>query len=522
MNEFAANSLEHKLGLDTPSAPVYSHQQEKESGIESPYKANDAEELAKNDPDFLAGLAMPMTFIYLWPPVFRAVWEWLTTYVQRSRDFSQLVLGLPRGFGKTTLIKIFILYCILFTKKKFILVINAREELAVNTVGDVCRMLDEPNMVRLFGDWKIGIEKNTQTTKIFGFRGRSIVLWAAGADTGIRGINVNNERPDVMIFDDVQSRKDADSKVVSEALETNIIGTAMKAKSPHGCLFVFIGNMYPTPYSILRKLKSNPNWVKFIVGGILADGTSLWEELQPVKQLIAEYKNDSSMGHGEIFRAEVLNDENASVNNTIDLALVPAYKFDENEPATHRFIIVDPASDKEKADLVTIGLCEVYNTYPVLRKTLEGKFSPGDIIKESIKMCLEHNCRVVIFEATGGQYQYLYWFKKFCEDPEHLITGIEALEVHSGTMSKNGRIVNALKMYIKGELWCHPDAKVQLHDQIINFNPAKTKNNDGILDVLTYMPKVLEMYGDYIQSVTNVFEMQEFETTGVWEYNTSF
>src|ERR1700753_4003264 len=131
------NSLEAKLGLEgfdvrTREEKVSRPQENRpEDGVESNYKAEDARDAAKNDLDFLSGLAMPLVTVFLWPPVFKAVWEWLTAYAQKTRDFSQLVLGLPRGFGKTTLIKLFILYCILFTKKKFILVINAREDLAV-------------------------------------------------------------------------------------------------------------------------------------------------------------------------------------------------------------------------------------------------------------------------------------------------------------------------------------------------------------------------------------------------------
>ncbi len=104
------------------------------------------------------------------------------------------------------------------------------------------------------------------------------------------------------------TRADADSETVSTNLETWMFGTAMKAKSPEGCLFVFIANMYPTKWSLLRRLKHNPTWMKFIAGGILADGTSLWEDLQPIAQLLREFENDLSAGRPEIFYAEVLND----------------------------------------------------------------------------------------------------------------------------------------------------------------------------------------------------------------------
>ena len=80
---------------------------------------------AKFDLDFLAALIMPTIFIYFFPPVFISVWNWLLSFVHQARTFPQLALGLPRGFGKTTLMKIFIIYCILFTKRRFILIISA-------------------------------------------------------------------------------------------------------------------------------------------------------------------------------------------------------------------------------------------------------------------------------------------------------------------------------------------------------------------------------------------------------------
>jgi hypothetical protein len=66
-----------------------------------------------------------------------------------------------------------------------------------------------------FGDWRLAVSNNTQTRKVFAYRGRSIILKAAGAGTGIRGITEKNRRPDLMIFDDIQSREDSESELLA-------------------------------------------------------------------------------------------------------------------------------------------------------------------------------------------------------------------------------------------------------------------------------------------------------------------
>src|SRR6478736_3114505 len=108
---------EAKLGFSGEN-----HEEPKEEFKEAAFNAQEVHDLAKNSLDFLAALALPTVFKYLFPMVFQSIWNWLVLYVHKVRDFSQLAIGLPRGFGKTMLIKIFILYTILFTKKQFILI----------------------------------------------------------------------------------------------------------------------------------------------------------------------------------------------------------------------------------------------------------------------------------------------------------------------------------------------------------------------------------------------------------------
>lgn len=504
----------------SPSEPLKNGAEEEDLRTqEAVFETSQVMELARNSLDFLAGLSMPTIFTFCFPPVFISIWIWLVSFVHKARDFSQLAIGLPRGFGKTSVIKLFVLYSILFTKRQFILVINDNATKAESTISDVIDMLNEPNIIKVFGDWKIGVEMDTQSMKKFGFRGRNIILAALGAGSSMRGINVKQLRPDIMIFDDIQSKETSESEVLSTNLEKWLIGTAMKAKSPTGCLYIFLANMYPTKWSLLRRLKANPTWTKFIAGGILADGTSLWEELQPIEQLKKEFLNDLSMGRPEIFYSEVLNDENASSNNLVDFGKIPKYVRPDDTIPDGKFVLIDPSKGAINSDNCAIGYSEVFSGVPVLRKLTNKRLSPGDTIRQALTYCLENNCKLVIIEAVAYQATLCYWFNFICQQIG--ITGIEVVEIYTGGYSKNHRILSMFKQLPAGEIQIHPDVFPEVSVEILGFNPMKTDNTDNILDLLAYATKAVEMYGDHMVAFNDMGEM-EFSSAKVLEDNCSF
>ena len=461
-------------------------------------------QLCKESLDFLAGVALPTIYKYAFPALYLRAWMLITSKFFLHRDFSQIALGLPRGFAKTLVLKLLILYAILFTKKQFILVICENEEKAKSILADVEDMLNEDNIKAIFGEWKSRDDTNTQVKKKFHFRGRDIILKAAGAGTGIRGITEKNRRPDIMIFDDIQSREDSESPLLSKSLETWMYGTAMKAKSPEGCLFLFVANMYPTEGSLLRKLKRNPNWIKFIVGGLLSDGTSFWEELQPISQLLREYENDCAANRPEIFHAEVLNDENASVNTAFSLDHIPPYPFDEDTPHNGGFIVIDPsAKDEIQSDAVSIGAFIFVGAELVFREVIDEKLSPSDTIREAFKLAIKWKCSLIVPESNAYQYTLKHWAEQFAQNAG--ITGIAIEPIYSGRASKNARILAMFKGLKPSklvdasdpyaiEIHLHPDVRPAAFSQITGFNPLKTTNTDGILDLLTYAPIIREQY----------------------------
>lgn len=468
---------------------------------------------ARENLDFFASLALPDIYKYAFPPIYLQFWSLIVGILYKHRDFSQFALGLPRGFAKTLVIKLLILYALIFTNKKFILVLCENEDKGKSILADVASMLSEPNIVATFGDWKTGKDQDTLIKKKFGYRGKDIVIKVAGAGTGIRGISENNLRPDFMIFDDIQSREDSESEVLSKQLETWMTGTAMKAKSPEGCTFLFVANMYPTKGSLLRKLKKNPNWIKFIVGGILSDGTSLWEELQPIKQLLREFQNDLAAGQPQIFYSEVLNDENASVNSAFDISAIPPYSYQEEELYTGAYIIIDPSNDKNTSDSVAIGGFIIIDGRPVCRKLLEAKLSPGDTIREALKMALQIGASLIAIESNAYQYSLKYWTETVFQQLG--VFGIEVVDIYSGMTSKSSRILTMFKQLVPSatdktstepDLILHPEVRAAVCGAIMSFNPLRRDNQDNILDLLTYAPRVLDTYGPQIAINAGRFE----------------
>lgn len=507
-------SIEAKLGmLDIPSAAPSTSEELADNLQEQSFNANEVHDLARNDMDFLAALAMPTVVTYGFPPVFKAVWAWIGQYLFQTRVFPRLALGLPRGFGKSTVMKLLVLFVILFTRKKFILIIAETQQKACNIIADVIDMLNEPNIRKVFGDWDLGAETDRQDLKKFGFRGRNIIIAGMGVGGSLRGLNLKNARPDVMLFDDIQSREAADSEVESTKIEQWLYGTALKAKDPTGCVYLFVANMYPTKHSLLRKLKKNPTWTKFIAGGILADGTSLWEDLQPLSQLLDEFETDLAAGHPEIFYSEVLNDENANMNTKIDLSKVPDNDY-TGEIDAGSFIVIDPSNDKANSDHVSIGAFKIIDGRPVCWEIIDDKLSPGDTIREALKLAFKHGCSLIAIESNAYQYSLLYWFNFIQQQLG--ITGVQCIDIYSGALSKNTRILNMFKELIAGEVQLHPDVRTQVFYQISQFNPLKRDNTDGILDLLTYAPRVLAEHGELI--AFNTILAQQDAAVGATQY----
>lgn len=462
----------------------------------------EAIELSRHDFNFFAALVNPDEFKFLFPSFYLTLFGLLTEFRESIQRFA---IGIPRGFAKTTFIKLLCVWYILFTHKKFILVVGASEKLALNTIADICDMLSSWNIKMLFGNWQARMEEDTKEQKVFYFRGRDIILKGIGAGTAVRGINRKSARPDVMLMDDVQKREDAESPDMANDLMKWILGTLMMARSNEGCTYIYVGNMYPKN-CILDKLRKDPTWTSFVVGGLLADNTSLWEELKPAAELLAEYASLTALGHAEIFVSEILNSTEFEAISGIDLNKIPSCPeyYIDTEPEGS-YILIDPSSGKKDGDDCTITHYSVVDGIDIMDQVESGTYTPLETILMALQMGITNGTRLICVEDVAYQATLLFWFNHVAN--EQGISGFQFHPVSPKNQAKNNRIKKGLLRFLAGEAYLHPRVRSLYLDQARNWDPLKTNNKDDIIDPPGYCAEVREKYPEFV--IKQIFDVDE-------------
>ncbi len=464
--------------------------------------------LAESNLDFFAALVLPDTCELAFPAMHTIIWNMLHEAIDKPVGFDRLAIGIPRGFVKTTLMKLAITRAILHSDRQFILIIGNTATRAEDILSDISDMLDDSNVVATYGNWRDNIEKDTAAVKKFNFRGRNIVIAALGVGGSVRGLNIKNRRPDLIVMDDMQSWAEAESKKVADDMLTWMTGTLMKAASKRRCVYAFVGNLYPFEGSILRRLRDNPLWTSIIVGALLSDGQSIWPELQSTEQLIAEFEHDIAMGKPEIFLAEVLNDTDAISRSGIDVGKIPLCEegiFQEAHQGA--FIIIDPAGHKKNSDLTEIGVCYLYDGVPYVLHVSSGIMNPMQTITEALRLAVLHKASVIAAESVAYQASLLFWFEQVAR--QFGIAGIEFVPVFPRGFSKNARIKTMLTDLVTGRIFVSKHIRSRVIHQIVNWNPIKIDNVDDLLDILAYLYQVIELYGHFL-AVSDIVEGADF------------
>ncbi len=461
----------------------------------------DAYKKGHHDFDFFSKLCLPHILDFPFPVQYLSIWQMLVaarTDAERAAVL-RFALGLPRGFAKTTFIKILICWFICYGYAKFVLTVCADEPLAYNLLADIDGILGSKNMEKVYGPWTInkGIDNKEKKTCIY--RGHVVILVACGFNSNIRGLNIENERPDILFFDDAQTPECAQSDTESVAFVTRFVGTFLKLIDPQGALIIYVGNMYPGN-CLLAKLRDSKSWISLITGCILADGSSLWPELHPVDVLYEGFKNDVSLGMGHIWFAEMMNDPIEQKTSLLPDGILPECPYTETdilERALGGCVIIDPAGYRTLSDENIVGVHLVMDDQNIVFADGKGGVvDPEKVIVQAIEYCLTYNLSVIGVETVAYQQTLKFWLEKYIAEQglDHIIV----VELSPAGRKKVFRIIQWIKEVLAGSCHVFGHVRAKILWQALSYKIDKKDNRDDWLDDAAY---ILDVRADYWEEI---------------------
>ena len=171
-------------------------------------------------------------------------WEWIDA-IQIDKEPRPLTAFWGRGGAKSTSAELGCTRVGATNKRKYIWYVSSTQDKADGHVDSIASLLEDPNVEKYYPELaqrklgKFGNSKGWRRSRLRTASGFTVD--ALGLDTGARGVKVEDQRPDMIVLDDVDELHD------SFATTAKKIETITKSVLPSGangnCAILFIQNL---------------------------------------------------------------------------------------------------------------------------------------------------------------------------------------------------------------------------------------------------------------------------------------
>jgi predicted phage terminase large subunit-like protein len=329
-----------------------------------------------------------------------------------------------RESGKTSFAKLFVIWCIAYNKKRYINVDSFDKENAERILFDIAFELT--NNKRLREDFGILFSKERSINDIKQNRINNFVtengirIEAHSTQESVRGRIHLNQRPDFLIFDDIETNKTKDSEAYTKQVQGHIT-EAMSGMSPEGSI-LYLGN-YITEYGniqyIMDRAKEDDKLrirnVPVVIGNKPA-----WEGKYAMTDIEAEETGKVSIEGkrkqlgSQVFSYEMMNQPiDDSVAEFKKEFIISASEDDLKHISYNTVISIDTAvSEKDSADFTGVTICRVSTDNKWYITAYKLKVNPKDLIEHIFYLWDTYKPSLIGVEKTV----YLLAIKPFLDD----------------------------------------------------------------------------------------------------------
>ena len=477
-------------------------------------------------PDFLLSPIKQLRFVkHISPNIFKSPTPKFHINVLDflNRPAKQKVIIIPRGFGKSTLInKVSSVVRSFFYEKKFILVVSENSKKAKSFLKDIKRMVDRAHDLKY--DIHRGETWNDNTIEIMfdtdprtGKPTRMCQISAFGAGEDPRGYVSDNNRPDLIIMDDFESRDSVKKEELRAKNEEYFFQDLLPALDPDGEVWV-IGTIMHSE-QLLSKLANDEEFDCLRLGCFDDSGESIWPSRFPRDRLLKikaryeriglinafpnEYLNIPQSEEKKLFKhqyfkkfrrvvyaptfdkksfANALESSEITILTPTGIELMDGSIIPYNELYITTTMDLASKSGKDKTVILTRGVCSMGRKF--ILDISAGHWNPFERAVEAMRVYMQF--RPVLFGIEKASMQNDFFYTIDVAQKEFGVT-IPVDELRHGNVDKNIRIAQLQPSYVAGLIY-HNESDpntVQMEAQLGAFN-MEIQGVDDIIDTSAY------------------------------------
>lgn len=412
-------------------------------------------------------------------------------------DVNRFVCAIPRDHAKTTLAKLTCVWYFLFHQPtRFIAYLSNTAAVAIPAVKDVMDFLESPNCKAVFGPVEYSVKQDGVGYYEFTIAGKSCILRAQGAGGQVRGLNIQNQRPNLVVIDDLESTEGAHSIATEESfkkLKTWFYGPFLKALDGFNSKIIQIGNMLSTRSLLYLHCKSR-FWYSRVYGCIRADGTPLWPGKWSIESLRLDFEQYQEMGETELWFAEMMNMPMSGVHGLIKSEQIGYAPQMHPSDSKIGFITVDLAismQDKAHKTTVTVHKWNIDRQAWQIADYEGGQLDPIQLWRLIVRLAFKWRIRVIGIEDEAYQASLQYVFPHFARLEG--VKGLLFVPLSTGKKHKYIRL-EAWAATLKSGHWLLTEGDFILTQQLLSYNKTKKENDDDYIDSAAYGPQMEQRY----------------------------
>lgn len=408
----------------------------------------DAIKLGTRDLPTFGHIFFPKTFRQKSPALHFAVSEVLT-------DRTNRLVGLEmfRDAAKTTLARTYAAKRLAYCISRTILFVNINATKAQHSLRWIKRQVEFNARFRDTFQLRKGEKWTDEWATVYNSQGEPVNLLAMGITGGLRGVNIDDFRPDFIFLDDVCDAENMGTEEgrakVNEAVFAQLVRSLTPASEAPLAQLVIAQTPINT-FDIISQAKKDPTFRVFTYSCFGPDGQSAWPERRSTDELLAEKQGYINRNQLSTWLAEM---ECQLISGELQAFVREWLQYWNAYPEDGEcVIVVDPASSEEKtADFFAIAvLCFYGKNIYLLDYHLARGMMPDAACDKIFEFVKTYKATQLVVETVAYQKILAWYLRKEIEKRRVYIHVHE----YDDKRKKDDRIVQSITQVAPyGNLW---------------------------------------------------------------------